>query len=70
MGIGNGCSIYDNDHKMPFCPGEEGMINTPVEIKDGAWIGTHSIILRGVIIGKNATIGAGSVVNKNVPDNK
>ena len=41
----------------------------PVEIKDGAWIGGGVIILPGVTIGKNSIIGAGSVVNKPIPDN-
>lgn len=69
-GIGPQSSIYDNDHKMPLRFGrEEDMIDSPVEIGDGVWIGTRAIILRGVKIGKNATIGAGSVVNKSVPDN-
>jgi len=68
VGIGPQSSIYDNDHKMPLGPKEEDMIDSPIEIKDGAWIGTRAIILRGVTIGKNATIGAGSVVNRDVPD--
>ncbi len=69
VGIGPHASIYDNDHKMPLGPKEEDMIDSPVEISDRVWIGTHAIILRGVKIGKNSTIGAGSVVNKDVPDN-
>lgn len=69
VGVGPQVSIYDNDHKMPLGPREEDMIDSAVEIGDGAWIGTHAIILRGVKIGKNATVGAGSVVNKSVPDN-
>ena len=36
----------------------------PVEIKDGVWIGGGAIT-----IGKNSIIGAGSVVNKSIPDN-
>ncbi len=40
-----------------------------VEIKDGAWIGGGAIILPGVTIGKNSIIGAGSVVNRSIPDN-
>lgn len=39
-----------------------------VTIKDKAWIGFNSIILKGVTIGEGAIIGAGSVVTKDVPD--
>jgi acetyltransferase-like isoleucine patch superfamily enzyme len=69
VGIGPQSSIYDNDHKMPLGPREEDMIDSSIEISDGAWIGTRAVVLRGVKIGKNAVIGAGSVVNKNIPDN-
>jgi acetyltransferase-like isoleucine patch superfamily enzyme len=69
VGIGPQVSIYDNDHKMPLSPREEDMIDSPVYINDGAWIGTHAIILKGTKIGKNATIGAGSVVNRDIPEN-
>lgn len=41
----------------------------PVVIKDGVWIGAKSVILPGVTIGENAVIGAGSVVNKDIPAN-
>jgi len=37
--------------------------------KDGACIGANSVIVCGNTIGKNALIGAGSVVTKDVPDN-
>jgi len=40
----------------------------PICIDNGAWIGVGVTILPGVHIGKNALIGAGSVVSKNVPD--
>lgn len=40
----------------------------PIIIKDDAWIGMNSIILKGVTIGKGAIIGAGSVVTNDVPD--
>ena len=40
----------------------------PCEIKNDVWIGTESIIRRGVIIGNGAVIGANSFVNKDVPD--
>ena len=38
-------------------------------IEDGAWIGVSSTIIFPVRIGKNAIVGAGSVVTKDVPDN-
>ena len=34
----------------------------------GASIGTSATILGGITIGKNALVGAGSVVTKDVPD--
>jgi galactoside O-acetyltransferase len=40
----------------------------PIVIKDKAWIGFHSIIMKGVTIGEGAIVGAGSVVVKDVPD--
>lgn len=43
------------------------LIETYVE--DCAVIGTGSTILGGIRIGKNAMVGAGSVVTKDVPDN-
>lgn len=41
----------------------------PVEIKDNVWIGGGCIILPGVAIGENSVVGAGSVVNRDVPAN-
>ncbi|MDJ1482400.1 acyltransferase [Cytophagaceae bacterium YF14B1] len=40
----------------------------PIIIKNDAWIGYDSIILKGVTIGEGAIIAAGSVVTKDVPD--
>ena len=43
------------------------VIRKPVRIKDKAWIGFNSVILKGVTIGEGAIVGAGSVVTKDVP---
>lgn len=40
-----------------------------IYIKRGASIGGNATILPGITIGKNAMIGAGTVVTKDVPDN-
>ncbi|MDD9148848.1 acyltransferase [Sporolactobacillus sp. CQH2019] len=40
-----------------------------IKIGDNVWIGLNSIILKGVEIGENSIVAAGSVVTKNVPSN-
>ena len=45
----------------------EGFERKPVTIDDNVWIGYRVIILPGVHVGKNAIIGAGAVVTKDVP---
>ena len=36
-------------------------------IEDGVWIGFGATVLPGVVIGQHAVIGAGSIVNRNIP---
>lgn len=49
-----------------------GQVHTNILIKEGAYIGMRCNILsgrEGVTIGKKVVVGAGSLVNKNIPDN-
>ncbi len=48
---------------------QEAITEAPILIKRGAWIGSGVTILKGVTIGQNAVIAAGSLVTKNVDDN-
>jgi len=41
----------------------------PVLIEDNVWLGEGVKVLKGVTIGVNTVIGAGSVVTKNIPAN-
>lgn len=41
----------------------------PVIIDRNVWIGMHCIVLKGVHIGENTIIGAGSIVTKDIPAN-
>jgi acetyltransferase-like isoleucine patch superfamily enzyme len=41
----------------------------PIIIGTNVWLGTGSMILKGVSVGDNATVGAGAVVASNVPAN-
>ena len=40
-----------------------------IEVFDNVFIGSGTIILPGVKIGPNAIIGAGSIVNRDIPEN-
>lgn len=42
----------------------------PVRIGDNCWIGGNTVILPGISIGNNVTVAAGSLVTKDIPDNK
>ena len=64
--IGPNVCIYDHDHsnKSPT-----GFVTAPIIIGNHVWIGANSVILKGVTIGDNCIIAAGSVVTHDVPDN-
>jgi acetyltransferase-like isoleucine patch superfamily enzyme len=73
--IGINTVIYDTDFhsldaKMRNSYPErlDGVKSKPVIIHDGAFIGAHSTILKGVTIGENSIVGAGSVVFQDIPD--
>jgi len=75
--LGGGVYVYDTDFHSIFPQIRKDpqrdlkyKIKKPVIIKNNAFIGAHSIILKGVTIGENSVVGAGSVVTKNIPDNE
>jgi len=62
--IGPGSYIFDHDH------GKNGTyISQRIVLEDNVWVGAGSIILKGVTIGHDSIIAAGSVITKNVPPN-
>ena len=72
--IGANTYIFDNDfHPMdPDARARDdysAVRSAPVRIGSNVFIGTRSIILKGVTIGDNAIIGAGSVVTHSIPAN-
>ena len=58
--LGNGCMLFA--HFRPPKGKKQGII-----IEDDAFIGPGAIITQNVRIGRGAVVGAGSVVNKDVP---
>lgn len=64
------CSIFDSiGHRMWLKDQEEAEIEAPITLGDDVWIGPYSIIMKGVTIGNNCIVGAGSVVRRDVPPN-
>ena len=68
--IGPNVSIYTACHSTdPVERNSRREWAEPVTIGDIVWIGGSVTILPGVTIGDNVTIGAGSVVTKDIPSN-
>jgi maltose O-acetyltransferase len=66
--IGPAVQIYAADHPRDPALRSTGLeFGRPVEIGRNVWIGGGAILLPGVTIGDDASVGAGSVVTRNVP---
>lgn len=73
-GLGANSCIYDTDfHPLdPILRRENNSNNIksyPVNIGEDVWIAANCLILKGVDIGNNAVVGAGSIVTRNVEEN-
>lgn len=71
--IGGSCKIWDTDFHSLYLekrlmPYDTDINSKPILIKEGAFIGGNTIILKGVTVGERSIVGAGSVVTKNIPD--
>ncbi len=66
--IGPKVNLITENH--PIDPSKrKSLLCQPIVIKRNAWIGAAATILPGVTVGENAVVAAGSVVNKDVPNN-
>ena len=72
--IGPGVHFYTPTHPLKHnerinSNGEYVTTALPIKVGDNVWIGGNSSICQGVKIGSNSTIGAGSLVLNNIPNN-
>jgi maltose O-acetyltransferase len=68
--IGPAVQIYTAAHLLQAEGRNQGLeVAKSIVIEDNVWIGGGAILLPGVTIGRNAVIGAGAVVPKNVSAN-
>ena len=70
--LGGGSAVYDTDfHSLDAeersRPGNPGVRSAPVRVGRRAFVGGHSVLLKGTIVGEGAVVGAGSVVRGEVP---
>lgn len=74
--VGDGVLIMDSDaHDLSAAGRQAGrpsaapvvIMTAPVVIEDNVFVGSRVIILKGVTIGKDSVIGAGSVVVRSIP---
>ena len=68
--IGPSVQIYTAAHALEAEARIQGWeVAKPILIDDNVWVGGGAILLPGVTIGRNAVVGAGAVVSRNVPAN-
>jgi len=69
--LGANSTVTDTDfHPLDPWERQRDILNgatAPVIIEDDVFIGMHSLILKGVHIGRGSVVGAGSVVTRDVP---
>lgn len=66
--IAPNCAFYTAGHPVDVNKRNTGLeYAKPITIGNNVWIGGNVVVLPGVNIGDNTTIGAGSVVTKDIP---
>jgi maltose O-acetyltransferase len=68
--IGPGVQIYTAAHDLQAEARNQGWeVAEPIVIEDNVWLGGSAILRPGVRVGRNAVVGAGAVVSRDVPAN-
>jgi acetyltransferase-like isoleucine patch superfamily enzyme len=70
--FGENVKIYDHNHNFndqEKLIKEQGYSKARIKIGKNCWIGSNTIILKGVTIGDNVVIGANNLIVKDIPSN-
>lgn len=70
VAVGHRVQFITSTHEIGPASGRAGrVVNLPIVVGDGCWIGARAVILPGVTIGEGCIIGAGAVVTKDCAPN-
>ncbi len=68
--IAPNCAFYTAGHPLDSKRRNQGLeYAKPIKVGNNVWIGGNVVVLPGVTIGDNVVIGAGSIVNRDIPSN-
>ena len=69
--FGPDVKIIDNNHKFTRQKGVSTTEHTfgEIYIGENSWVGANVVLLKNAHIGKKCVIGAGCIINENIPDN-
>ena len=68
--IAPNCAFYTAGHPLDAKRRNQGLeYAKPIKVGSNVWFGGNVIVLPGVTIGDDCVIGAGSIVNKDIPSN-
>lgn len=68
--IAPNCGFYTAGHPLEVKSRNQGLeYAKPITVGNNVWFGANVTVLPGVTIGDNCTIGAGSVIVKDIPAN-
>ena len=68
--IAPSCGFYTAGHPLDVEQRNRGLeYARPIRVGNNVWIGAQVCVLPGVTIGDNTVIGAGSVINRDIPAN-
>lgn len=67
--LASGVYISDSDWHGTYDRTSEAGQAAPIVIEENVWLGLRAIVGKGVRIGRNSIVGAGSVVTQDIPAN-
>jgi acetyltransferase-like isoleucine patch superfamily enzyme len=70
--FGENVKVYDHNHRFNDFDKlikEQGYSSKKIVIGNHCWVGSNTVILKGVHIGDNCVIGAGCIISTDIPKN-